>query len=171
VYPCAGEDRWIAIAVSSDGEWAALKKVMGAPAWAEDSRFSSMASRWQHRHELDRQLAGWTSTHDDKELTRKLQAHGVCAGAALTAADLAGDPHLNERGFLQKIERAGAPRTYAGRPFRVPGLSMTIRSVANLGEHNEVVLREVAGLSEDDIRALAAEGVISNRPPVGEQAP
>ncbi|RPI40939.1 MAG: CoA transferase, partial [Betaproteobacteria bacterium] len=36
VYPCAGSDRWIAIAVSDESEWDALKQAMGAPPWARD---------------------------------------------------------------------------------------------------------------------------------------
>jgi benzylsuccinate CoA-transferase BbsF subunit len=171
VYPCAGEDRWIAIVVSNDAEWAALKDVMGAPAWAQDARYDSAQGRWQHRHELDRQLAAWSAPRDAKELAGVLQAHGVCAGAVLTAADLVDDPHLKQREFMQTIDRAGGRRTYAGRPFRLSGLSMAIRSVADLGEHNEVVLREVAGLSREEISALAADGVVSNRPRAEEKAP
>ena len=171
VYPCAAADRWIAIAVSDDAEWLALKRAMGAPQWAQDPRYDSAQGRWQHRHELDRNLAAWTAAHDDQELTRLLQAQGVCAGAALTAADLAKDPHLRERGFLQDLERAGGLRTYAGRPFRIADMPMAIRHVADLGEHNELVLRDVAGLSKKEIRVLADEGVISERPRADERAP
>ena len=171
VYPCAGRDRWIAISISDDAEWAALKQVMGAPPWAQDPRYDSRQSRWKHRHDLDRHVAEWTGTQDDKELARSLQAHGVCAGAVLTAADLVDDPHLKQRGFLQEIERAGGTRTLAGRPFRIPEVSMAIRHVAALGEHNEVVLGEVAGLSQEEISALAQDGVISKRPRAEERAP
>jgi benzylsuccinate CoA-transferase BbsF subunit len=171
VYPCAGRDRWIAIAVSNDSEWAALKQVMGAPAWAQDARYGSAHTRSQNRHELDRNIAEWTATQDDKELTRLLQANGVCAGGVLTAADLVDDPHLKQREFLQTIERAGGLRTYAGRPFRIPGISMAIRHVADLGEHNEQVLRDVAGLSQAEINALAKDGVIADRPRAEEKAP
>src|SRR5688500_10344403 len=139
VYPCAGSDRWIAISVSNDAEWAALKGAMGAPGWAQDRRYDSVQGRWQNRHALDRHLADWTATHDDKKLTTLLQAHAVRAGAVLTAADLVEDPHLEHRGFLQQIERAGGIRTISGRPFRIPGVSMKIRHVAALGEHNEAV--------------------------------
>jgi crotonobetainyl-CoA:carnitine CoA-transferase CaiB-like acyl-CoA transferase len=48
---------------------------------------------------------------------------------------------------------------------------MAIRHVAAIGEHNETVLREVAGLSGDEIGALAKQGVISNRPRADEKAP
>jgi benzylsuccinate CoA-transferase BbsF subunit len=171
IYPCAGKDRWIAIVVSNDVEWAALKQVMGAPPWAQDPRYDSVQGRCRHRHELDRQVADWTATQDDKELAQLLQAHGVCAGAVLTAADLVDDPHLKRREFIQTIERAGGLRTYAGRPFRMPGLSMAIRHVAALGEHNDEVLRDVAGLSREEISALAKDGVISSRPRAEERAP
>lgn len=171
VYPCAGSDRWIAITVAGEGEWSALRKAMGDPSWAQDPRYASALGRWQHRGEIDRRLAQWTANHDDRALTRSLQEQGVCAGAALTAADLIEDPHLRERGYVQELDRAGGVRFYAGRPFRVGGMPMDIRHVANLGEHNEVVLRDVAGLSPDEIRALAEQGVISSRPRPEERAP
>jgi benzylsuccinate CoA-transferase BbsF subunit len=171
VYPCAGSDRWIAIAVASDAEWVALKQVMGDLEWARDTRFDTAQGRWEHRHELDQKLGTWTATQDDKQLMASLQAHGICAGAVLTAADLVDDPHLKAREFLQTIERAGGVRTYAARPFRIPELPMAIRNVADMGEHNEVVLREVAGFAPEEISALARNGVISSRPRADEKAP
>jgi benzylsuccinate CoA-transferase BbsF subunit len=175
VYPCAGRDRWIAIAVSNDTEWTALKQVMGDPAWAREARFDLAQNRWQHRHALDQNLAQWTATQADGALAALLQQHGVCAGAVLTAADLIKDPHLRERGFLQDFDNprvpAVGPRTYAGRPFQVPGMPLKIRHAATLGEHNEAVLKTVAGLSQTEIEALAQAGVISNKPRPEEKAP
>lgn len=173
VYPCAGKDRWIAITVAADDEWQAFKRAAGTPAWSDDSRYDTVTGRWQHRHELDRQVAEWTATQDDKALFAKLQAHGVCAGAALTAADLTEDPHLRARQFLQSVEPfpSVGTRTYAGRPFRIDDMPLKIRSVARLGEHNAAVLREVAGLSAEKIQALAADGIIADRPKPGEKSP
>jgi benzylsuccinate CoA-transferase BbsF subunit len=175
VYPCAGHDRWIAIAVATDRHWIALKETMGRPAWAEEARFDTVPGRWQHRHALDGQLAHWTATQDDKALTALLQARGIPAGSALTAADLVEDAHLHTRQFLQTFERtphaSTGARTYAGRPFRIPGMPMAIRQVAALGEHNAVVLREVAGLSAGEIQALADAGVVADRPRADEQTP
>ncbi|HYH41721.1 MAG TPA: CoA transferase [Burkholderiales bacterium] len=171
IYPCAGKDRWIAIAVSSDAEWTAMKNVMGNPEWARASRFDSIEGRSQNRHALDAKIAEWTTPQDDKALTRSMQAQGVCAGAVMTAGDLVDDPHMKQREFMQTIERAGGQRAYAGRPFRMPGLSMAIRHTADLGEHNETVLREVAGLTQKEISTLAADHVISNRPRAEEKVP
>jgi benzylsuccinate CoA-transferase BbsF subunit len=171
VYPCAGSDRWIAIAVSSDAQWNALRRVMGEPEWSKEPRYDSTQGRWAHRHELDARLSEWTSTQEDQALMHALQAQGVCAGAVLTAGDLVKDPHLAHREYIQVIARAGGMRTYAGRPFRIPGVSTAIRQVADLGEHNEPVLRDVAGLASDEIAALTAEGVIAQNPKADERAP
>jgi crotonobetainyl-CoA:carnitine CoA-transferase CaiB-like acyl-CoA transferase len=152
-----------------------LKEAMGRPAWADEARFGTAPSRWQERHALDEQLARWTATQDDKALAASLQARGVPAGAVLTAADLVADPHLQQRGYLQRFERSPrsstGPRVYAGRPFRIPGMPMTIRQAAGLAEHNEVVLREVAGLTPSEIQALAAADVIADRPHADEPTP
>jgi benzylsuccinate CoA-transferase BbsF subunit len=175
VYPCRGEDSWIVIVVSNDAEWQLLKEAMGNPHWTEDPRFDSVLGRWQHRRELDEDLASWTATQDDQELMRELQNRGISAGAALTASDLVNDPHLKERGFLLEFDNPNCPqvgpRVFAGRPFRTPGIPMMIRNTAGLGEHNEEVLRDVAGLSKDEIEDLTREGVISTRPKSEESLP
>jgi len=175
VYPCRGEDRWIVIVVASDPEWQLLKQSMGRPAWAEEPRFASTLGRWENRHELDENLGRWTATQDDRELMEQLQGQGISAGAVLSAEDLVGDPHLNQRGFFTDFDNPNCPRVgprkYAGRPFRVPGIPMVICSVASLGEHNSGVLQDVAGLDTEEIDGLAASGVIAREPRPEEPSP
>jgi len=175
VFPCRGDDRWIAITVSTDDQWQRLRQAMSDPSWAKDSRFDTAAGRWQYRHDLAQLLEEWTATHDDQELMRHLQDFGVPAGAVLTAADLVSNPHLRERGYLEEFEsihaRHAGPRTYAGRPFRIPRIPMAINHVAALGEHNVAVLRDMAQLSVSEISGLAEDGIVSTRPLPTEAAP
>jgi crotonobetainyl-CoA:carnitine CoA-transferase CaiB-like acyl-CoA transferase len=105
------------------------EEAMGNPSWAEEHRYDTVQERWQIRPSWTGKIAEWTAPQDDKELLRSLQAQGVRAGAVLTGADLVEDPHLRQRGFIQEIERAGGRRAFAGRPFRIPGISMAIRHV------------------------------------------
>ena len=175
VFPCRGSDRWIAIAVSTDEEWKRQQKAMEEPLWAADSRFETAQGRWNHRHHLGNLLSEWTQTQDDQELMNHLQSNGVAAGAVLTAADLVANSHLGERGYIEEFENVNAPqagpRKYAGRPFRMEGVSFAIRHVAALGEHNVETLRDVAGLSDDEIATLANEGIISTQPLPTETPP
>jgi benzylsuccinate CoA-transferase BbsF subunit len=168
VYRCQGADRWIAITVAGDDEWQRLKAAMGNPSWAMDPRFDTVLSRWQHRRELDAQLEEWTATHDNEALTHLLQAHGVPAGAVLTARDLVTNPHLRERGYFEVFTNENAPRVgprvYAGRPFHIPNIPEALRLVSALGQHNVQILREVARLSDAEIQQLLEADVIATRP-------
>jgi formyl-CoA transferase len=127
-----------------------------------------VSSRWQHRVELDKQLGQWTVGHDNDSLTRLLQAHGVPAGAVLTARDLVLNPHLRERGYFEVFTNEHSPhvgpRLYAGRPFRLPNIPEALTLVSALGQHNCQILREVAGLSDEEIRRLCETGIIATRP-------
>ena len=175
VFPCRGEDRWITIVVSTDEEWLRLVEAMDKPSWATGSRCDTAQGRGVHRHQLGQHLAEWTCTQDNKELMTRLQSNGVSAGAVMTAGDLVDDSHLQEREYIQEFENINAPqagpRKYAGRPFRMPGVSMGIHNVAALGEHNDEILKEIAGLSMEEIEALAADGIISNLPLPTESRP
>jgi benzylsuccinate CoA-transferase BbsF subunit len=169
VYPCQGEDRWLAITVTNDDEWHKLRSAMGEPAWATDARFATVLGRWQHRRELDAHLSQWTATQEAQALMHQLQAHGVPAGAVYTARDLVADAHLRERAYLEVFTNQSAPRVgprvYAGRPFRaLPDAPLSLRLVAALGQHNVQMLREVAALSEAEVHALLTAGVIATQP-------
>jgi benzylsuccinate CoA-transferase BbsF subunit len=168
VYRCQGADGWMAITVSTDAEWQRLKAAMGNPSWAQDGRFDTVPGRWQHRRELDAQLEQWTVTYDNVALTHLLQAHGVPAGAVLTARDLVANPHLRERGYFEVFTNANAPRVgprlYAGRPFRIPNIPEALTLVSALGQHNLQILREVAKLSEAQIQQLLDADILATRP-------
>ena len=175
VYPARDDDRWIVIVVSSDAEWALLKGVMGSPLWADGAKFGTALSRWQNRHELDELIGNWTSQHDDLELAGKLQVLGITAGSAMTAQDLVNDTHLRERDYLWEFANPQAPavgpRVFAGRPYRDPGNPMSIAKVAGLGEHNEAILADLAGLSAEEIGELESEGVVFGAPRPDESRP
>jgi benzylsuccinate CoA-transferase BbsF subunit len=168
VYPCQGTDRWIALSVASDDAWRGLKTAMDEPAWAAEARFDTVLGRWTHRHDLDAQLAQWTARQDAHTLMHLLQSHGVPAGAVYTARDLVADAHLRERGYFEVFTNENAPqvgpRVYAGRPFRIPTMPLSLHLVSALGQHNLQILRDVAGLSDGDIQQLAEAGVLATTP-------
>ena len=162
VVPCAGEDRWIAIAVFDDDSWRALCRVMGDPDWARDPDYATGEGRLRHEPELDRRLAEWTSGVEPYALMAKLQAAGVEAGVVQTLDDLLADPQLAHRGHFEEIEHAHLGRLRFERSgFRLSenpgGLD---RPGPNLGEHNQRVLGEYLGLDAVEIAALAELGAL-----------
>ena len=103
IYPCAGEDRWIAIAVFSDEEWRRLCAALGARELAADPRFATLAGRLAHEDALDAALAERTRAHEACALMHRLQAAGVEAGVVQTCDDLLRDPQLAHRGHFVRL--------------------------------------------------------------------
>ena len=162
VYPCQGEDQWVAIAVGSDEEWRALCQAAGHPEWASDARFADVLSRHEHQDELDDVLSGWTRCHTPAEVMHTLQAMRVAAGPVMSILDLMADPHLQARGLIVEMDHPEVGRrAVAGLPARfsaMPGLGYG--PAPCLGEHNEEVFGDLLHLSPADVRRLQEARVI-----------
>ena len=165
-YRCRGNDMWIAIAVSNEGEWQGLLKAMGDPAWGRDPRFADTLARKRHEDELDALIEGWTQAQDHYELMHLLQRHGVPAGAVLTSKEIHADPHVRARGYFKKgRHEVVGERLFHGTWSRLTVTPGQLRWPPQImGEANGRVLLEVLGHSARDLDALTEGGVIGTRP-------
>ena len=161
-FPCAGDDRWIAIAVPSDEAFAALCAEMGRPDLAADERFADAAVRHAHREAANAEVAAWTAGREGHALTARLQAAGVPAVALAWQQEITSDPHHAARGFFRRIEQHEAGAHLFPGPMarfeRTPLLPA--RPAPTLGRHNEEVLRGVLGLGANAYRQLVEDEVI-----------
>jgi benzylsuccinate CoA-transferase BbsF subunit len=172
-YPCQpgeggsiageGSQRWVSIAVGSDEEWRALCSVLGEGGLEEDPRFADVVSRWRHREELDDIVSAWTRSRTAEEATETLQKAGVAAMPVLDGAALAQDPHLRERGALEKVEHPViGSRLALAPPWRLSDTPAAIRGPSPcLGEHNGYVLGQLLGIPDEEIEELARDGVVA----------
>jgi benzylsuccinate CoA-transferase BbsF subunit len=162
VYPCAGEDRWIAISAWTDQAWESLIRVLGFPNWA-DGQLSTAEKRLARRQEIDAGIAEATCLRDADELMTALQSEGVPAGVVRSAADvILSDPQLRHRGhWVHLNHQEMGPSLYNAPPFRMSGVDAVPRTPAPLlGEHTVEVCREVFELADDEIASLRQDGVL-----------
>jgi benzylsuccinate CoA-transferase BbsF subunit len=158
-YPCAGEDRWISIAVHRDEHWKALCHLMQRLDILDDPRYSTFAARYAHEDELDELIAAWTRSHDAFSLFAELQATGVPSGVVQNAADLQQDPQLRARGYFVTVDHKEiGPLICDGEPT-IATERAEISAAPCIGQHN-LVLRDILGLSMEEFERLQAEGVI-----------
>jgi len=139
VCPARGEDRWVAISVSSKAQ---LEKL--------------------HRLSAGRQLEEWTATQDEHVLVEMLQSEGIAAGMVQDIEDmLERDVTLRARGALVELPHpklgpfghVRTPISFSGEriePYRAPGL----------GEHNREILTQAAGFTAEHYEALRDAGVL-----------
>jgi benzylsuccinate CoA-transferase BbsF subunit len=163
VYPCTGDDRWIAICVMNDAHWAALCKALGKPAWLENVAWKTEAGRRVDRKAIDEVLSAETAARDARETMLVLQQHGVPAGVAQNARELIEeDPQLRHRHHWVRLTHPEiGPTLYNAPPFRFSAMpSQPERHAPLLGEHTHDILRDLVGLSAQEIAALAEQGVL-----------
>jgi crotonobetainyl-CoA:carnitine CoA-transferase CaiB-like acyl-CoA transferase len=163
VYPCRGEDRWVAIAVFDDDEWKMFVGALGDPGWASEERFASHAGRVAHQDDLDEHVAAWTRDRDRHDVMTVLQRSGVRAGAVQDAEDVnEHDPQMAYRGtFFEMDHPVIGPARFEGLPFAASNFATDHwRSAPLLGEDNGFVYGEILGLDAEEIDDLSAAGVI-----------
>ena len=163
VYPCAGEDRWIALACRTNEQWGGLLELAepgGGPLHSDS--FSTFLGRKSDEDELDRLVAAWTVGFDRGDLLRRLQDAGVPSGIVNDPRDLFDDPQLRHRDHFQWLDHSEiGPYATDRSEFE---LSLTPGSLDSpaplLGQHNEYFFRDVIGLTGEEYRSLETDGVL-----------
>ena len=164
IYRCAGDDEWVAIAVRGDDQWNALRGALGEPAIVNDAMYATHEGRVANVDALDAMVTRWTRSRQRSEVAALLQAVGVAAGSVQDARDLAErDPQLAARGFFGTLRTEGRG-DYGYDKF--PALFNGQRPAANDGVHllgadTFDVATGLLGLSDDEVTALLADGVLT----------
>lgn len=150
VYPCAGGDRWIAIAVETDAQWAALAGILAIDRAAD-------------RRAVDDVIGHRTPAWWADDLADALTAAGVPAAPVRDARDLVEhDPQLAARGHFVRLDHPEmGPSLYSGIPYRLGRTPGRLRSPAPLlGADTRAVCTELLDVDEDTYAVLARKGVV-----------
>lgn len=161
-FRCQGTDRWCAIAVSNDNEWRSFCRVIGNPAWTKDTRFSTFLARKKNEDELEKQVEEWTINHSAEEVMAMLQKGGVPAGVLQTGEDLMEhDPQMKHQGFFQALDHPEIGKYRSGRAaFTLSKAPYVMRTAPLLNGHTEYAMKEILGLSDNEVAELVTEGVL-----------
>ena len=167
VYPCIGEDNWIAISIVTEAQWKSFIRCIPLPN-LRDEKFSSVKSRIANHDELDLTIEKWTSDKDRYEVMDTLQSSGIPSGVVLNCGpDTYGDPHLNEREFFQIVDHPDAgifPMTGPVLKFQSNSGVVLHNPSPCLGQHNDYVLGDILGYTQEKMDDLASDNVIGTVP-------
>ncbi|MEN8161792.1 MAG: CoA transferase, partial [Myxococcota bacterium] len=161
-FPCHAEedvdDRWVAIAVWSDAEWAALAGLAGIDA----PELATQAARLERVDEVEALVAAWTRTQSRAQVACALQARGIEAVPVQDFADLLADPQLAARAhFVTLTHPALGDTLYERNAFRLSDAPEGYPSpTPTLGQHTQEVLTTLLGLSDAERAALEAAGAL-----------
>jgi crotonobetainyl-CoA:carnitine CoA-transferase CaiB-like acyl-CoA transferase len=156
-------DTWVAIAVETGRQWAALAHATGHPEWLTDRALATIEGRRAAHDMLDRVIAEWSSTRSATEIVDTLWAAGVPVGRVIKAEEQIRNEQLQHRRFFEEVEHPILGSiVHCGYPARFSAGPVVLnRSHAPLlGQHNAEILIELCGRTEEQIAALEADGVI-----------
>ena len=161
VYPCEGDDAWVVIQVTDEIQWQRLQDLI--PALAP---FGDVDERLDKREALDECVRAWTQQRPAAAVMQLLQGVGVTAAKLNNAQAILDEPHLQDRGYLQWLEREYVGvQPHPSPPFRVTADPIPITSPApTLGQHNHDILGELLGLGAAELEELEQQGVIGTKP-------
>ena len=156
------DGRYVQIAAGGDRVFQRLVEAMDMPELAEDPRYAKAKDRITRPDELEKLLADWIAARDFHDIEERFVGNNVPFGGIYTAGDIAEDPHYAARENIVDIPDADEGSVRMSAP--VPKLKRTPGRIAHagppLGQHNAEIYGGLLGLSEAELEALAADGVI-----------
>jgi crotonobetainyl-CoA:carnitine CoA-transferase CaiB-like acyl-CoA transferase len=168
---------------TSDGLWLAMSgsaptiamralRAIGRPELTTDPRFAEAQQRLANAPEIDRLMADWIGAHTLEEAMTVFEDWQVAAAPVYDARQILDDPQLQAREAYPSIPDAdfGSMRVQAP----VPRLSGTPGAIDHLGpalgEHNDVVFRDLLHIDTGRYRRLQDDGVIARTVPTAATA-
>ena len=163
-YRC-GDGRYVALSGSTQEVAERVLRTIGGDALVADPRFRTNADRVANGEALDALIDAFCATRPRDEAIEVLSGAGCAAGPLESIDSVFENPQIAARGSLATLRdpdlgevviNNSFPRfARAGAPRLEPGPSA-------VGAHTAEVLARDLGLSDADLQALAASGVIAD---------
>jgi benzylsuccinate CoA-transferase BbsF subunit len=161
-FPCLAEgeidDRWVAIAVWNDEEWARLAAIIGL----DDPSLAATQARLARVDEVEELVSRWTHGRTRGAVAETLQAAGIEAVPVQDFGDLHEDPQLAHRAHFIPLEHTVTGASlYEHNGFRLSDAPTGYpHATPALGQHTDSVLRELLGLAAAEVDALQQAGAL-----------
>lgn len=157
-----GDARYVIIGGNGDSIFKRLMTAAGREDLAHDPRLAHNDGRVTHEALIDEALQAWTGQHTYAEIYDALERAGVPVGPIYSIADMMRDPQFEARALFEEADLGAGDKVKL--PAFIPKLSDTPGHTdwigPALGAHNHEIYSGLLGISDDELAALQADGVI-----------
>ena len=141
--------------------WKNICDVIGKPEWKEDPEFSTPEARLPRLDEVFSTIESWTMSKTKFEVMEICNPLNIPVGPILSMQELAKDQSLRETGTIVEVDHPERGKYLTvGNPVKLSESVSEVSRSPLLGEHTEEILRDIIGLSDDEIAMAREEGAI-----------
>lgn len=164
VFGCS--DGYVAMVAVHEKLAQGMFRAMNRPDLATDPRYSTRDARVANAVELEQLINAWTKPQTVTQVVEKLTAEGVPVAEVRHPEDALLDPRVVARNEAVPVSHPNYPATSdlrtAGIPILFSGASTGFDDVMpiHIGEHNERILRDMLGYSDEQISSLVNSGAL-----------
>lgn len=160
------DGKFIIIGGNGDGIFKRLMHAIGRADLANDSRLEHNDGRVEHEQEIEDAISEWTRSLPFHEAWSILDTAEVPAGPIYSVADMLQDTHFQARGLFEDVPVNGDKVN--GDTLKLPIITPVLSETPGgtewigppLGSHNQEVLGGMLGFSDEELKAMAADGII-----------
>jgi len=156
------DDKWVAIACTTDRMFERLAQAMGRPELADEDMYGIQKNRLAARPAVNAIIETWVGSLDRVDIMQRCLDAQVPAGNVNSIEDIFQDEHFKARKTLTSVDVPGIGEVVV--PGVLPHLSKTPGRISGLGpplgNATVEVLRDLLGLLDEDIETLRDNKVI-----------
>jgi len=150
-----------AYVIAQAAAFPALAKAIGHEDWLEDPEWNTPEARLPKIDKLFDEVEKWTMTKTKFEVMNILNPQNVPVGPILSMKELAEEPALRETGTVVEVDHPERGKYLTvGNPIKLSDSPSDVERSPLLGEHTDDILRDVVGMSDEEIAAAKAEGAV-----------
>ncbi len=156
------DDKWVAIACTTDKMFERLSEAMGSPELASTGLYGEQRKRLAARDEVNQIVIEWVGSLTRAEVLERCLEKEVPIGKVNSIADIFEDEHFQARGNLVRFEEEGLGPVVV--PGVIPTLSETPGRITNLGppmgNATYEIMRELLEISAEEIKLYRQHKII-----------
>lgn len=156
------KDGYVIVGAGNDRLWVKLCNVLERPELISNELFADNGKRTQNQKELKVILDAVFKNKTINEWLEILDAAGIPCAPINTVDKIVNDPHIKARDMIVELEHPVAGHLKVpGVPIKLSATPGAVETPAPLlGQHTEELLKELLGLSKEQIAELKAKNAI-----------
>ena len=141
--------------------WEKVCDVIGKPEWKTDPGFATPPARLDKLNLIFDTVEAWTMTKTKFEVMAICNPVDIPVGPILSMKEIAEEPSLRDTGTIVEVDHPTRGKYLTvGMPVKLSDSPAEVKRSPLLGEHNEEILREVLGYSNDDVAQIMTSGAM-----------